>query len=264
MKKIIWATILAAPMFLTSCLDSDDDDDGTTMTYSFAVSASDYDSNGAWIDTYDTDNVGIFFGQLRLTHSADKTEYDGVTYRSWKGFTLSESKDAADHTGSDWTEFQWGNITGKGADGDNSFVLACWDVQESTEGIPTETPTCSFINYTGGFVRPLSIYITNTTYGYWAMKNGTAWSKPFGPDDWCKVTITGLAADANNNVRKTGEIEVYLAKDGTILNEWKAIDLTLLGRCQTFYFQMSSSDSGQWGMNNPAYFALDAYTAFYE
>jgi hypothetical protein len=59
-------------------------------------------------------------------------------------------------------------------------------------------------------------------------------------------------------------VEFYLAdyrfadnRDDYILDTWQYVDLTSLGMIKSLEFTLSSSDIGEWGMNTPAYFAID-------
>lgn len=137
------------------------------------------------------------------------------------------------------------------------------------------------VNYGGnidfGTLKTVSsIDITNNTYAYFSMRDGDSFGKKFGspnaangqPDgtngeDWFKVTITGM--DANSQV--TGTIDFYLADfrfvDSTqdyIVDTWETVDLSSLGTIQFLNFELTSSDVGGFGMNTPAYFALDNLT----
>lgn len=125
------------------------------------------------------------------------------------------------------------------------------------------------------------VMVTNTTYAYFAMLNGDSFSKPFGADtnaqgiidgtngeDWFLLTIYGLAADSS----RTGDsINFYLADyrfsndaDDYIINEWTLVDLSQIQPIYGIEFELSSSDtSGGFGMNTPAYFALDNF-GFYD
>ena len=49
-----------------------------------------------------------------------------------------------------------------------------------------------------------------------------------------------------------------------IVSDWQYFDLTGLGDVLLIYFTMDSSDGSTWGMNTPAYFAIDKFTAKYE
>ncbi len=258
MKKLSFALLsLALCMGLSSC--NDDKDDSQTVSYIFELSASEYTSQGYWVDVYNTGQGNFnIYPNLVMSHSAAADEYDGVVYKSWKGFCPSESRDNADHSNDNWVDYQWGSITGGGV-GDNSYVIACWDVNETTTQVP-ERVSVGMGSVYGNEFYPSQVYITNTAWGYYAMKNGSAFSKAFGPHDWCTVEIYGV--DLKNNI--TGQVSVDLARDGKICDAWQLVDLTPLKKCAVIYFQMKSSDTGQWGMNNPAYFALDNFVAVYK
>ncbi|HRN05039.1 MAG TPA: DUF4465 domain-containing protein, partial [Muribaculaceae bacterium] len=102
--------------------------------------------------------------------------------------------------------------------------------------------------------------IANTTWGYFAMKNGDTYSTPFGQDDYCNVIIYGRLRGVS-----VGSIKVPLAYKGKIFDSWIGVDLSGLGTVDELVFQMESSKTGKYGMNNPAYFCItDLYTRFYK
>ncbi len=257
MKKILLATLAVAAFAFTAC--NDENKTVTVVNYDFELSASDYTADGYWTEVYNETYKTIgWTPDLQTTHSASSTEYNGVTYKSWTGICPTESTDKADHTGDDWTKYQWGSITGTGANGSSKYLVCYWDVNETTTEVPSLV-SCGLGTFSGGNFEPQTIYVTNSAYGYWAMRNGTAYSHAFTADDWCKLTIIGV-----DGYTVTGKVEVYLARGTEILDQWQAVDLTPLGECNAVYFQMSSSDTGQWGMNNPAYFCLDDLTVLYQ
>jgi hypothetical protein len=118
-----------------------------------------------------------------------------------------------------------------------------------------------------------SLKITNTTYAGISMRDGDSYAKKFGsvnnaqgqPDgtngeDFFKLTINGLSF--SDEIVST--LDVYLADfryadnaQDFILNTWKSVDLTSLGNVYGLSFYLQSSDIGDFGMNTPAYFALD-------
>ena len=64
----------------------------------------------------------------------------------------------------------------------------------------------------------------------------------------------------------TGTKDYYLADlrdeaKAYIINDWRYVDLSGLGKVKTIGFEMSSSDTGDWGMNTPAYFCFDNFGA---
>ena len=88
--------------------------------------------------------------------------------------------------------------------------------------------------------------------------------------DWFKLTVYG--SDALGNVL-SNNVEFYLADyrssdsaSDYIINDWQELDLTSLSDAECLYFNLSSSDTGDFGMNTPGYFALDnvSYTAIPE
>ncbi|MBW1988364.1 MAG: DUF4465 domain-containing protein [Deltaproteobacteria bacterium] len=174
-----------------------------------------------------------------------------ATWGSWEGFAYSN---VTDTTTKDYSN-QYAAITGGGVRGSATYGVA----YQGMAGPPVAT------NTTGA--APISgLYVTNTAYAYWTMKEGNAFAKKFGgadgtDPDWFLLTITGR--DAQGAV--TGTTEVYLAdfrfSDNTkdyILDKWKWVDLAAFGSTATLEFSLSSSDNGDWGMNTPAYFALDS------
>ena len=78
--------------------------------------------------------------------------------------------------------------------------------------------------------------------------------------DWFLLTIHGL--DANGDEAKT--VEFYLADfraedNGKeyIIEDSTRVYLSSLSSITGLQFTLSSSDNGQYGMNTPAYFAID-------
>ena len=112
-----------------------------------------------------------------------------------------------------------------------------------------------------------SIYITNGTYAANSMRDGDNIAKKFGgasgnDADWFMLTIKGFTGGALT----TDSVNFYLADyrfaDNTqdyIVKNWQWVDLSSLGAVDSVSFSLSSSDTGAWGMNTPAFFALDNF-----
>lgn len=111
-------------------------------------------------------------------------------------------------------------------------------------------------------------YVTNSTYAYNSMRDGDAFSKKFGgasgnDSDWFKLTIKGY----RNGAYTPDSVDILLADfrspDNTkdsILKYWKWVNLLPLGNVDSLEFNLSSSDTGQFGMNTPAYFCMDNFS----
>lgn len=256
--------VMSMCVTLSSCSDDEEDEPQPVGTGQQGGSEEDdivldvtsaglnYGENGAWSSVYDTETGNFNVQDFSFSHLATASEWDGYVYYAWKGFCPTVSVDNADHSDGYWTDYQWGAITGGGYDGaGKAYVLGMWDVYESLETLP-DVPSCAISYKSGAVFDPEEIYVTNSAWGYYGMKNGSAYNKAFGEGDWCKLYIRG-----SKDGVITGTVEVSLAQGTDILNTWKRVDLEALGDVDMVYFQMASSDTGQWGMNNPAYFCLD-------
>ena len=52
-------------------------------------------------------------------------------------------------------------------------------------------------------------------------------------------------------------VDFDLANGANVVDSWELVDLSTLGTVYGLSFGLSSSDNGDWGMNTPAYFAMD-------
>lgn len=188
-----------------------------------------------------SDQSGSFLsGNFRFWNNYNKE------WGTWEGFAISNK---TDKTTPGWSN-QYSAITGKGVAGTPSYGVAY--------ASPKATVTFKDTTVTG-------MYVTNSAYAYWSMKNGDDYAKKFGgetgkDDDYLILNIEGFNSD---NV-STGKIEFFLADFGYtnstndyILDSWKWVNLSKLGRISKLEFSMRSSDNGNWGMNTPAYFCID-------
>ena len=134
-----------------------------------------------------------------------------------------------------------------------------YDSSSSSIGPPTILPADGVATVVEG------AWLTNTTYAALSMRDGDAFAKQFGgpsgaDPDWFLVTITGYDGDESPR----GTVDFYLADfrfedsvEDYIVDQWTWVDLVGLGPVSAIDFALSSSDNGDFGMNTPAYFALD-------
>lgn len=102
-----------------------------------------------------------------------------------------------------------------------------------------------------------SIMVTNSTYAFLDMKNGTPGvSKVFTTGDWFKVIIKGFKSKVQTN-----SVDVYLAdfRNGKniMLKSWEKVDISSLGQVDSVAFNFDSSDTGSYGINTPTYVCID-------
>jgi hypothetical protein len=173
-----------------------------------------------------------------------------VDYGSWDGFSYSNITDTAS---SGWMS-QFNVITGCGQGGSENYSVGYVGWLDPPRMVLDEPMIMS------------GLYVTNNNYAYYSMLDGDAFAKKFGgasgnDADWFLLTMTGK--DVTDVI--TGTVEFYLADyqfadNGMdyIVDNWRFVDLTGLGVVKSVEFGLSSSDTHpQYGMNTPAYFAMD-------
>ncbi|MBQ7462057.1 MAG: DUF4465 domain-containing protein [Bacteroidaceae bacterium] len=195
------------------------------------------------VGTEDDDDREFFTSGDYAFASGCMSDWD---YWYWFGY--------ANHTETKYETLddQWNNIVGGGYDGSATYGVA---FAAEFNG------PCYVSLLTAPAVVP-GFYITNSAYAYTSMTGGDPYAKKFGKGDWFLLTITGY--DAANEV--TGTKEYYLADlrdeaTAYIINDWRYVDLSSLGTVAKLGFALSSSDSGAYGMNTPAYFCFDNFGA---
>ena len=213
-----------------------------------------------------TERVGHF-----ISHGVDFTNRYNLDWLTWSRFAFSNRTDnTTPGFGNQVSAFTG---TGVGPGNDNYSVAFGYtdlvvDSADDLESLPhLKLPLNA--SATGG-------YFTNTTYPGLIMRDGDPnnFSKKFGvtkdgsgniistdDPDWFKLTVYGT--DSAGTLLPNS-VELYLADyrfaDGSldyILDEWTFLDLSPLATAQDLYFNLASSDVGTFGMNTPAYFAMD-------
>ena len=177
------------------------------------------------------------------------------SWDSWNGFAISNTTDVT-------TPGYLNQYSAFAGSGSTNYAVYC----------PAGT-----ISFAGQGVDLDSLEITNTTFTAISMRDGDTYSKKFGSltdangitdgtngEDYYKVWIFAHA----ENGRKIDSVEFYLADfrftddaQDYIVNTWHSIDLSFI--TETVYsisFLLESSDNGDFGMNTPAYFAIDNLT----
>ena len=205
------------------------------------------DSSGFWNGS---GNEGGFLVQNVYFENQFNTDWN-----SWSGWSVSNHKDTL--------TADFGNaysvISGKGFDKGNQY-LTFYDRGAIRLPYNRGISTVDL-----GF----GLMINNSTYAYLSMKNGDAFSKKFGgvdgkDKDYFKLTIKGM--DMEGDI--VGTIDFYLAdfrsdddKKDYIIRDWTLIDLSdlVLNQAIRLEFSLSSSDTGAFGMNTPAFFCMDQF-----
>lgn len=176
----------------------------------------------------------------------------GDGYTSWEGFAYSNlSQEIPPLTGSG---AQYTAVPGSGQASENYAIgYVGWGA----------LPTMS-LNESAHLD---GAYLANNNYAYYSMLNGDWAAKKFGgstadDEDWFLLSIEGFDSQGGS----TGTVEFYLAdyrfadnSEDYIVAGWIWVDLSGLGEVKEITFSLSSSDNDPtYGMNTPAYFAVDS------
>lgn len=183
-------------------------------------------------DSYYSEIFSSSVGLLNIYTKSDWGDY-------WTGFSVSTKTD----TISSGYMNQYSSIAGKGAENSVKFALA---YDSATMSLP-------FIN---AYQKPKSLMLTNSTYAYLDMKNGSDFSKKFENGDWFKVIIKGFFQN-----KITNTVEFYLAdfRNGkkVLVNDWKKVDISSLGVVEKITISFDSSDKNSYGVRTPKYVCID-------
>ena len=211
-------------------------------------------------------------GQFESGGAAFRNTYDLVISNSWRDFAYSNQSIAA--SSGIANQFVAAGAAG-GADGvgDNYAVafgyldlqanlVQQFDFDPSNAEHLAKLPTITLP--AGG--TAVGAKVNNSTFTTEVIATGDGFSKKFGAEsggdpDWFKLTAYGTdsAGDALGV-----SAEFYLAdfrsadpSEDYIVTEWTEWDLSPLAEAAALHFNLTSSDVGLFGMNTPAYFALD-------
>ena len=209
-------------------------------------------------ETYDDSYEWFEFPPFMLKHLDGEGSSWGGAY--WDGFTICKSADNSSQ--SDWVSHQWSNMAGGGvnvtADGvtvdpEKPYVIAFWSWYY-------EDPSLQILFDDGNEYAVKGMYIVNSCYAYYNCAEENSFGRPLNQEgDFFKVIAHGVKA---NGEEVTAEFELCGFHNGQFsgITEWTWWDLSSLGTVESVYFTMESSDTGDWGMNTPAYFAMDQFT----
>ncbi|MEM9586940.1 MAG: DUF4465 domain-containing protein [Planctomycetota bacterium] len=223
-------------------------------------------TDGSYFDGYGPDSA------VDSNWSTGGVSFNTVQFLS--GFSYSNVNNTTDIVlpGGPFRLNQFAAITGVDASGSGNYVTVFGNsrVDRPSEGFPAEP------NAIMTFDQPTivqSVDVTNTTYSYLAMRNGTVASPtpPFGSGDFFEVIFLGYNDAAATAESLTGEVRFTLGDYRTtvspdnLVDEWTTVALAGLGAVEAIEIRFNGSDTqvlnftGEPGLyvNTPAYVALD-------
>lgn len=178
--------------------------------------------------------------------------YENWGFMTWNGFAYSNINDP-DTAG---YGNQYAVISGTGRSGAGIYAVG---YDDHFQAQPTAAVTFA------APVAPGGVWLNNTTYAARYMEGddgGFTNPPPFGPGDWFLLTISAYDGAAQPLGAPIGfhlaDFRSGNPADHYIIRDWTFLDLTGFGDAvERIEFKLSSSDVSIYGMNTPAYFAMD-------
>ncbi len=256
MKKILLASLLAASFAANAQSDI------ITLDLTKADTELEFNAdNGAWTKTFDDNAATIDSQKFSFLH------YSIASWMTWYGFTVSNS---ADNTAKDdYITYGFSNMAKGGIVLDENGIVKTdeYGAPVVSADVPYLVAFTMDMMYTGGHIAemvmndgldymPVGMYVNLNSYAYYVILDGNGFSRPFTNGDNFTLTIHGQDSEGNE---KTLDVTLTDVKNGdfTINRGWKYVDLTPLGKVNQMWFTQTSTDSGIYGMNTPAYFCMD-------
>lgn len=243
MKKYYFGMMaMALALTFTSC-SSDDDENTIDPTKFVTFEKQTLNAQKFWCGEENGNGVDNGWGGMtyactyKENFATLNTTY-GVSY--WTGYAISARTEMSFAQGTALTPTdtpdQFNNVTGK-AHGGSNFCI----VQTYGETINFSAPT-----------QLKGFWYTNSAYTAAVIKNGNDYARKFNNTDWLSCKVIGQQADGT-----TASVNINLAENGDYVKEWKYADLSSLGKVTKLSFTFEGSDSGDWGLNTPAYMCID-------
>lgn len=177
----------------------------------------------------------------------------GSALSTWNIMTMDGYESS--YTGNQCSVYYKDKGNGNGGNGGSKVFGVAYGMDNEYGG---EGPSVDFGN--GEEYTIDHMWITNTTYCAVSMEEGYKFARKltYDKNDYFRVSFEGY--DKNGN--KTGEAVYYLAdfrtaKSGGVVGEWIKADLSSLGKVNRVKFVFEGTDTGENGLNTPAYFCFD-------
>lgn len=230
----------------------------TLSNYSL-TSSNGTSTNGGyyWNQTY-SDSL-FTSGIFTFSHTGGLTS----GYNYWDGFTVSNVADTHNYgttsSSSGWIDHQWGcmavNISA-------NFLVGYWGYyKDDQSGLTTfsESGYSNWVKIGNGSATygAKSVKVAIHPWPYYGILYGDGFATPFTSGGQFTLKVYGVNSSNQFVGPVTYSFVNSTSRVTSINNEWTSVNISSLGNVKYLMFQMSSSDSGSYGMNTAAYFCLN-------
>ncbi len=196
-------------------------------------------------EDFSLDSSGVYIGKDQSGGFTEgnahfKTNYSMVDeFEFWSGFAVSNHTDAT----TPGFVNQFSAVAGSGADQSEKYVVLYSSGKDTIEFLVPEKIT--------------NISFCNSTYTYYAIKDGTQFSEKFGEGDFFNLIIELFDESKRDLARITLQLADFTDGNELIGNVWTDVDLSQAGYVKYVVFSFESSDVGEFGINTPTYVCID-------
>lgn len=171
-------------------------------------------------------------------------DHESIQY--WNGFCPSRVNDNGDHKG-DWVNYQWACIPAN----PRNLTYLVGNSESQVNEDPLLNRKCSIRMSNRGLFNPKYAFATNSSYVYYAAKNGTDFNKAFSSDDNFVLHVVGVRSGM-----MTAHLQFPMINRDEYLDQWAYITLEPLGTVDEVLFYVDSTQKNADGLLVPAYFCL--------
>lgn len=215
-----------------------------------------YGDDGVWTETYnDIDYTFFEFTPFAFSHliGGEGSSWGGYY---WDGFTISHNSGKSGWQANAAGGGMANSDATVGVDANEPYLIGYWpEFMESPD-----YHACEMTFDDGNNYRIQGAWVNMNAQALSDVTNGGGSARKFDIEgDSFKLIAHGVGADGNES---TAEIELAGFNNGqlTSLTDWTYWDLSSLGRVESVYFTMTSTDVGTWGTNTSTYFCLSGVT----
>ena len=232
------------------CFDNFNSD---SLTNSYIISDIDFDYNtnvdsflsGSQFDGGFVQNTVLFENKFNKQ------------WGSWTGWSVSSMSDTVDATFNN----QYSCISGSGFGKSKTYLTGY-------QRASMHFPYVSTVHFQPTAAREFKVGINNSTYGFKTMQDGNQFAKKFGgvsgsDKDYLVVKVVGVLYNGETTDTLSHYLADYRSDDNSkdyIQKDWSYWNLTDIMYNQavvSLHFWVEGSDTGQFGLNTPAYFCMD-------
>lgn len=258
-SSIFAICLLAGICTLSSCTKTNDLPDRNIAVVTF----DDMPESMMASDVYGSNLYGAGYYWLDKTSGLGSKPYDDQFYSGGTAVSKFSSGSCilTAENSSEWYKYQLAVNSDDGFGGPGHYSKKACLVAFGTS--TTSWGRTAQMNFTDSETTErviLALSICNTVYANTYMTVDAGFNKVMSPSlkSYLKVKFQGYDAAG----RKTGEVETYLAnfiggQPFGILDGWQTVSLAELGKIHNLVIDIEGSDMGDYGLNTPAYVAID-------